>query len=294
MTIHTAKALAAPPLVSMHAWDHRDVILYHLAIGAATGPGMAVDPRELQYVYEQDLQVLPSFSVIPTMDVVLRLNDVPGVDVDFANVLHGDQEAIVHRPLPPCATVENTARIVAVHDKGTAAVLTLEVQTRLVESGVLLATNRFGVFVRGEGGCDSGGEPPPRPDVACPPRAPDLVVATETSERQALLYRLTGDRNPLHAAPAVAARAGFRRPILHGLCTYGLVCKQVVDRALEGDLGRIVRYRARFVDVVYPGETIETSIWTGPDRLVLSSRAVERDVAVLTQAAIDLVPRSDP
>jgi acyl dehydratase len=169
-----------------------------------------------------------------------------------------------------------------VYDKGKAAVVVTETDTRL--DGEALCTNRFTAFIRGEGGF--GGEPGPAPGNEPPDREPDLVVESPTLPQQALIYRLSGDRNPLHVDPQMAAMGGFDRPILHGLCTYGIVCKAVVDRAFDGDVGAVGRYQARFAGSVYPGETVVTAIWHEPGGVVLAATTKERGAPVLSNARI--------
>jgi acyl dehydratase len=174
---------------------------------------------------------------------------------------------------------------VDVYDKGKGALLSLEIVSTLEKTGEPLFTNRSGVYVRGEGGF--GGDPGPPAGDLVPGRQPDLVVETKTLPQQALLYRMaSGDKNPLHADPAFAAFAGFERPILHGLCTYGIVCKAVVESALDGDPSRVRTYSARFTGHVFPGETLVTSIWAEPDRHILSATTKERGSTVLANASI--------
>ena len=213
------------------------------------------------------------------------MGKAPGLDFNPMMLLHGEQEIVVHESLPTQATVRNTGRIAEIWDKGKGAVVTLEAETAL-DDGRKLCTNRFSAFIRGEGGF--GGESGPAPGEPAPARPPDHVFASSTRRSQALLYRLSGDKNPLHADPALAKLGGFDTPILHGLCSFGVVCKAVVDGVLGGDVSRVAGYRARFAGVVYPGETIETAVWEESGQLILAARAVERDAAVLTHAAIAL------
>jgi acyl dehydratase len=200
-------------------------------------------------------------------------------------LLHGEQDLIIHKPLPPRAKVENTGLLKDVFDKGKGALLVIESETK-DESGDPLCTNRFSAFIRGEGGF--GGESGPPPGNEAPGRDPDVVVESPTLPQQALLYRLSGDKNPLHADPNMAALGGFDKPILHGLCSYGIVCKAAVDKALDGDVTKVARYQARFSGVVFPGETIVTSIWREGDKLILAAKTKERDSKVITNAAITI------
>ncbi|WP_228898664.1 MaoC/PaaZ C-terminal domain-containing protein [Streptomyces sp. DH1] len=263
MPIDAAGALAAAPRVREIRWDHKDVQLYHLGIGAGLP---ADDPRELRYTLESRLHVLPSFATVAgggPPGVIAALS-APGVDVDLAQVLHGGQRLRVHRPVPVRGRARAASRIVAVYDKGTAAVLVLRTEVR--DDDGPLWTEEAEVFVRGEGGWGGERGPSGRPGPV-PRQAPDRVVERAVREDQALLYRLCGDWNPLHADPAFAARAGFERPVLHGLCTYGAALKAVVDTLLDGDVGRVREYATRFTGVVYPGETLRVRMWraAGPD-----------------------------
>ena len=153
-------------------------------------------------------------------------------------------------------------------------------------SGEELFTNRASLFLRGEGGF--GGEPGPPSFSAAPTDEPDIVATSATLPQQALLYRLSGDKNPLHADPGFAAMAGFERPILHGLCSFGVVCKAVVDKALDGDMTRVAGYRARFSGVVYPGETLVTNIWDEGDHLLVTAVTAERGKPVISNGKVTL------
>jgi acyl dehydratase len=269
------------------SWSPDDVILYHLGLGAGVPP---TEPRELAYTYERGLQVLPSYGVIPAMPALLSMLDHPGMDIDLAKVLHGEQDLELHAVLPASGEVRTTARIAEIHDKGKAALVILETTTSDAASGEALCTNRFKAFIRGEGGF--GGDPGSPASTNDPPaRAPDQVVECQTMPQQALLYRLSGDKNPMHADPQFARQGGFDQPILHGLCSYGMVCKAVIDTVLEGDVTRVARYQARFAGIVFPGETIKVSIWEDGDQLLLTADCSERDAPVLSNAAITLHAR---
>jgi acyl dehydratase len=152
------------------------------------------------------------------------------------------------------------------------------------ESGRPLFTNRFGLFLRGEGGF--GGESGPKAGNEAPARAPDGVVERSTLPQQALVYRLSGDKNPLHADPEFAKMAGFDRPIIHGLCSYGIVCKAVVDEVLGGDVAKVARYQARFAGVGFPGETYLVSHWREGDKILIQAKSKERDAVIISNAAI--------
>jgi acyl dehydratase len=267
------------------SWDEERIILYHLALGAGRDP---IAPGELEYCYEPVLKVLPSFAVIPAQGVMLGVlgGNLPGLSFNPMLLLHGEQEIEILAPrLPTAATVHTVGRVAAVYDKGKAALLVIEAETTAA-SGEPMFRNRFSLFLRGEGGF--GGDPGPRGGDPAPQEAPDLVVASPTLPQQALLYRLLGDRNPLHADPAFAALGGFDRPILHGLCSFGIACKAVVDGMLGGDTAAVAGYRARFAGPVVPGETIVTSLWRRGGRIHLAAAVEERGTPVLANAVVTL------
>ncbi len=281
MPIDLARVVGADLPTTEYSWDEDRVILYHLGLGAGVRP---TDPMELPYVYEGSLKVLPTFATIPPFATMIGLGGLDGLDVNPAMILHGEQQVTIHRPLPVSGIVTNRGRVTQVYDKGKGALLVVEV----VSSDLVgkLFTNTSSVFVRGEGGF--GGEPGPQPWPGLPDRDPDLVVKSPTLPQQALIYRLSGDKNPLHADPAFAAFGGFDRPILHGLSTFGMVCKVVVDGMLEGDTAAVGSFGGRFSGVVFPGEVITTSIWREADRYIISAAVDSRSVmspAVLTVAA---------
>ena len=282
MPVDVAKALAASLPEIPYTWDADRVILYHLGVGAGADP---TAPGELEYAYEKHLKVLPSFAVVPAFPFVGAIARIPGLTVNVALILHGEQDVELHRPIPTSARVVTRGRVAGIYDKGKAALVVIEAETA-TEQGEKLFTNRFSIFCRGEGGF--GGESGPRPSHEAPTREPDHRFESPTLPQQALLYRLSGDKNPLHADPEFAKLGGFERPILHGLCSFGAVCKAVVDGAVGGDVGRVARLQARFAGVVYPGETIVTSVWAEGSRLVLAAQTRERGSPVLSNAAITL------
>ncbi|MEU9559984.1 MaoC family dehydratase [Streptomyces fumanus] len=288
MPIDAASALAAAPRTDEIAWQPGDVQLYHLALGAGRP---ATDPAELRYVLEPRLRVLPSFATVAGAGApgVTRTLSLPGVDTDLARVLHAGQRLALHRPVPPRGTARTTTRVTAAYDKGTAALLVT--RTDAADTDGPLWTEEAEVYVRGEGGW--GGERGPSARTAPPTGGPDAVVDRPTREDQALLYRLTGDLNPLHADPEFAARAGFDRPLLHGLCTYGITLKAVVDTLLDGDPTRVRGYGARFTGVVYPGETVRVRMWrAGGEAVRVTGEVVERGVPVLTGTVTGTATRS--
>ena len=283
MPIDLEKARGAKLSTTTGEWGQDQVILYHLGIGA--GMARPTDPKELEYTYEKNLKVLPSYGVIPVFGAVGGMAGVPGIQINFALVLHGEQDIEIHRPIPVRAKIESAGRIAGIYDKGKAALIVIEVETREV-GGDKLFTNRFSIFARGEGGF--GGDAGPKAGNDAPSRAPDAVVSSPTLPHQALLYRLSGDKNPLHADPDFAKLGGFDKPILHGLCSFGIVCKAVVDELLGGDVKRVARYQVRFAGVVFPGETIETSMWREGNKILIAAKTKERGAPVISNAAITL------
>jgi acyl dehydratase len=266
MPIDPAVAVGAELPELEFSWSSSDVLLYHLALGAT----------ELRYVYEKGLSVLPTFGVVAPRfhETAPPAVSFPGIDIDLARVLHGTQEITVHAPVPADGEAVLRTRITDVWDKEKAAVIVQE-STAVTADGTALYTTRSSIFARGEGGF--GGSRGPSARVELPAREPDAVIETPTLPQQAYLYRLCGDRNPLHADPEFAQAAGFDRPILHGLCTYGMVCKAVVDALLDGP-EQVVSFGVRFAGVVFPGEALRTSVWRDGPRLVLTTSAADRPV----------------
>jgi len=264
-----------PPLT--FSWTESDVLLYHLAVGAGSRPGDQTDLGAMRYTLDDEhLQVLPSFGiVVPTFHMTDPPPlDLPGCDINLAQVVHGAQEIGVAGPLPTSGSATLTRRITDVWDKGSAAVIWQE-GTAVSDAGDELWTVRSSIFVKGEGGW--GGHRGDAVKVELPSRAPDASTSYAVTPQQALLYRLCGDRNPLHADPAFAKGAGFPAPILHGLCTYGIVLREVTDLLLGGDCAQIASFSARFAGVVFPGETIHLDAWDQGDRVLVSARVGSPD-----------------
>jgi acyl dehydratase len=282
MTIDPSKALGAELGEGQVTYTKDQVILYHLGLGAGNP---ATDANELEYTYEKNLKVLPSFGVIPTFGSMGGLGSVPGLEFNFAMLLHGEQDLQIHQPIPPEATITNKSKIAEIWDKGKAALVVLQVDTT-DEAGKPLFTNRFSLFLRGEGGF--GGEAGPKAGNAAPDRAPDGEIEVPTLPQQALIYRLSGDKNPLHADPEFAKMGGFDTPIIHGLCSYGVVCKAVVDEVLGGDVTKVARYTARFAGVGFPGETYVVSYWKEGDKILIAAKSKERDAKIISNAAIEV------
>jgi len=267
------------------SWSSSDVQLYHLTLGAGSDP---MDPRELRYLTDASPQVLPTFSSVAASFHMTEPPAVsfPGIDIELSRVLHASEAVVVPAALPPSGTGRAVTRITDIWDKGKAAVIVNETTVTAPDGTPLWSTKRS-IFARGEGGF--GGERGPSMSVSAPDRAPDVVIDIPVLPQQALLYRMCGDRNPLHSDPGFAAAAGFPRPILHGLCTYGMTCKALVDSLLEGDAAAVSSYGARFAGVVFPGETLRASVWREGDRYLGVVTAPSRDdVTVLSD--VELTP----
>lgn len=267
------------------AWTSTDVLLYHLAVGAGGHP---TEQYELQYVLEDRLRVLPTFGVVAPNFRMFEPPAVsfPGIDIDLSKVLHGTQSITVHARLPTAGRATARSRIADVWDKGKAAVIVQE--SEVVDlAGAPLWTTTSGIFARGEGGF--GGSRGPALRLPPPEGQPDEVLEVPTLPQQALLYRLCGDRNPLHADPEFAEKAGFDRPILHGLCTYGMVCKAIVDEMLAGDVTAVGSFSARFSGVVFPGETLRVRIWEVEKGYQATTTSINRlDEVVLDETLLSV------
>jgi acyl dehydratase len=260
-----------------HSYTEKDTILYALGLGCGSDPD---DGDDLKFVYERGLVALP------TMAVVLAY---PGnwleskeSTADYSKVLHGEQYLTLHRPIPPAGTVVGKGRIVDLLDKGKEKGAVLYAERTIVDkkSGDPIATMTSAAMLRGDGGF--GGKPGPQP---APHKIPDGLPATSvdirTHPNSALIYRLSGDRNPLHADPKAAAKGGFKTPILHGLCTYGVAGRALVKACCGGDPARLRSMQVRFSAPVFPGETIRTEMWPNGSQISFRARVVERDVVVL-------------
>jgi acyl dehydratase len=284
MPIDLAEALGAelPPVE--FSWSSNDVQLYHLGLGAGSDP---TDPRELRYLTDGTPRVLPTFGTVAqsfhlTEPPAVRF---PGIDIELSRVLHASESVIVPGPIPPSGTGVAVTRFTDIWDKGTAAVIWSETEVTSPD-GARLWTQKRSIFARGEGGF--GGDRGPSMSTEPPSRAPDAEWSIPTLPQQALLYRMCGDRNPLHSDPEFALAAGFPKPILHGLCTYGIGCKALVDAFLDGDASRVGSYHARFAGVLFPGETLKASVWKEGDGLQAVLSAPGRDNAVVL-AGVELV-----
>ncbi|GHF50685.1 acyl dehydratase [Amycolatopsis bartoniae] len=265
-------------------WTSKDTLLYAVGVGAGLG-----DPaQELAFTTENSAgltqQVLPTFAVLAAQGG--RRGDLG--DFDRAMLVHAEQAFELHRPLSPAGTAQVTSKITGIYDKGSGALVVTEATAVDAASGELLVTSRSSVFIRGEGGF--GGDRGPAPDWKEPARAPDHQVTYPTRPEQALLYRLSGDRNPLHSDPAFAARAGFPRPILHGLCTYGVTGRALLHTLAGSDPARFAGMSGRFSAPVFPGESLTVSMWTDGDTATFRSTKDDGTV-VLDRGVVFLRPQ---
>ncbi|MBB2748910.1 UNVERIFIED_ORG: acyl dehydratase [Microbispora rosea subsp. rosea] len=257
------------------SWTSADTLLYALGVGAGT--------EELAFTTENSAgirqRVLPTFAVLAAQAPTGRRLG----DFDPAMLVHAEQAFELHGELPAAGRVRTTSTVTGIYDKGSGALVTTEARAADAESGELLITSRSSVFIRGEGGF--GGERGPRDEWAEPGRPPDHTVTYETRSDQALLYRLSGDRNPLHSDPTFAARAGFPRPILHGLCTYGITGRALLHAVAGSDPARFAAMSGRFSKPVYPGEPLTVSIWlstrTSDDGATALFRTAKEDGTVV-------------
>lgn len=258
-----------------YTYSDRDTMMYALAVGLGTDP---MNRAELPFVFEKSLRTLPS------MATVICWNDsvIMESGLNVVMIVHGEQRITLHRPLPPAATVVSRVRVVDVIDKGPGKGVLVYIETNIHDkaSGEALCTNLSTVFARGDGGIGGSGNTGPAPHEV-PTRAADTVLDLPTRPNQALLYRLCGDRNPLHADPDFAAKAGFDRPILHGLCTYGFACHAVVKAMCDLDPTRLAAFEARFSAPVFPGETIRTEMWRDGETISFRASVPERDDAIV-------------
>jgi acyl dehydratase len=267
--------VGVPGEPQLRSWDSKDALLYAVGVGAGLG-----DPlQELEFTTEncQDIeqQVLPTFGVLVAQ---ARTGRNLG-DFDRAMLVHAEQYVELHRPLPVAGTVRTTSTVTGIYDKGSGALVVTENVAVDADSGEPLVTSRGGTFIRGEGGF--GGPRGSEPPWELPDRAPDHQVVRPTRPEQALIYRLSGDRNPLHVDPKFAARGGFDQPILHGLCTYGVTGRALLRVLCDGDPARFRSMSGRFSRPVLPGEPLTVSIWLAGDGESAQFQTTRKDGTVV-------------
>jgi acyl dehydratase len=271
-------------------YGDKDVMLYALGIGLGRDP---LDETELKFVYEKDLKVVPT--AVTVLAAAGRGGGGRGgrgyapvarpgyrqSQINYLMVVHGEQKVELHKPLPTSGTFATETRTVGAFDKGKdkGAVVINETTWR-DEKGEVIATLTGSTFARGDGGFGGPSEGQPQPHEV-PKRAPDVSVDIETQPDQALIYRLNGDRNPLHSDPESAKRSGFPRPILHGLCTYGITCRAVLQAITDWDPDQILSHQARFSAPVFPGDTITVDLWRDGKVVSFEARVKDRNATVI-------------
>jgi acyl dehydratase len=265
------------PAEFSYTW--KDTVLYALGIGAKAD--------ELDYLYEgRGPKVYPSFAVIPTYEPMARA--LAAAQVGFDKVVHGAQKVFLHAPIPPAGTLRTTALVEGIYDLKRMAQAVVKTETVDANSGAKLFDTEWSIIVLGEGGF--GGAPRPEEEKVSPPtREPDFRIEEATTPEQALLYRLSGDLNPLHADPDFPLVARFEgKPILHGLATYGFMTRAVIRGACNGDGARVRSIAGRFSRPVWPGQTLVTEGWIDGARVVARTSVKERNEVVLSNCLVEI------
>lgn len=276
MPIEVDKLLSYAIPTVKQVLTRRDTAFYALSVGLGQDPE---DPRQLRYVdYSRDIQALPSMALVLAHPGFWLADPQSGVDA--TKVVHGEQELTLHALMPVEGELVSETTIAGLVDKGAGQGALLYTRKQLIDeaSGTLIASTLNTTFIRGGGGFGGSSEPL-KSSPTLPSGEPDFVVDLPTRAEQALYYRMNGDDNPLHADPSVAIRAGFSRPILHGLCTFGVVCHALVRSLADYDASLLRGMSLRFSSPVYPGETIRSEIWRDGS---FQARVVERDVVVVS------------
>ena len=265
------EAVGAKGAPSKRSWTSKDALLYAVGIGAGTD--------ELQYTTENTKNI--DQKVFPTFAVIVGGGGIPMREVGSFNptlMVHGEQGIELLSEIPAEGEIESVGECAAIYDKGSAAVLEFTSESKNVATGEVLLRTRTSLFCRGEGGW--GGDRGPSEKIQFPSRTSDQQVSYTTREDQALTYRLSGDRNPLHSDPSFAAMGGFEKPILHGLCTYGFTGRGLLNEICGGDAGRFKSMNARFSKPVFPGDTLTVSIWVDGSEALFKTTNQNGDVVI--------------
>lgn len=282
MAIDYDKLMSLTATGQEFSYGDRETMLYALGIGFGRDP---MNETELPFVYEKDLRTVPTMSSV----IAWGAGPMRESGINYLMVVHGEQKVTLHKPLPAAADIVADSKVIGAWDKGAnkGAIIVTETAIREKASGDPLCTMQSTTFARGDGGFGgpTEGAPAPHP---IPDRAPDGSCDVETRPDQALLYRLSGDRNPLHSDPGIAKQAGFPRPILHGLCTYGTCCRAIISNALDYDPTRITGFDVRFSAPVFPGDTITVDTWKDGNVLSFRARVQERDAVVINNGKCTL------
>lgn len=264
------------------SWKATDAILYALGLGMASDP---LDRNELPFVHEVEQKVMPTLAAILTRGLGVTVDQM---GFDYRYSVHGEQSIVWHRPIPAQGEITGEGQVIAIYDKGDkGAVCVTETALRDCATGDLLATVRVTSFARADGHCGAPSEGAPEPH-RMPGRTSDFSLNYPTRPDLALIYRLSGDMNPLHIDPEAAKRAGFDRPILHGLCTYGIACRAVLEAFADWDPARLASLAARFSAPVFPGDILVIDLWRDGDVVSFEAHVPARGVTVLKNGRAEL------
>ena len=284
MPLNPAQLLALEIPDVEHTYAAKDCILYALGLGLGQDP---MDENELAFVYEKSLKVLPTFPVVQGYSAYTFRR--PELGITWTHVVHGEHAVRVHAPIAREGTVIGRTRILDVIDKGEGRGALIYSERRIIDkpSGALIANINQTTFCRADGGFGGDKRETPAPH-AIPERAPDMVCDLTTRPEMALIYRLSGDINPLHAEPAFAHAGGYPRPILHGLATFGVAGHALLKSLCGYDPARLTAMAGRFSAPVFPGETIRTEIWRDGGVVSFRARVVERDVIAINNGRAEV------
>ena len=263
------------------SYSDKDSILYSLGVGLGNDP---MNLAELKYVYENSQVALPSMATNFQYHSPLLLK----ANINFILVVHGEQKLSFSNPLPVSGDFISNAKVIGCYDKGAGkgAIIDVETTINLKKDNTEICKLVSTTFARGDGGF--GGPESPKNEIFKPEGDPDFVHEIKTKPDQALIFRLSGDYNPLHSDPNFAKTAGFEKPILHGMCTYGIACRSVVESVCEGDAKRLKKFDCRFSSPVYPGETIVTEMWKNGSKVYYQSKVKERDKIVIKNGVSEI------
>lgn len=263
------------------SYSDKDSILYSLGVGLGNDP---MNMAELKYVYENSQVALPSMATNFQYHSPLLLK----ANINFILVVHGEQKLSFTNPLPVSGDFISNAKVIGCYDKGAGkgAIIDVETTINLKKDNTEICKLVSTTFARGDGGF--GGPESPKSEIFRPEGDPDFVHEIKTKPDQALIFRLSGDFNPLHSDPNFAKTAGFEKPILHGMCTYGIACRSLVESVCEGDAKRLKKFDCRFSSPVYPGETIVTEMWKNGSKVYYQSKVKERDKIVIKNGVSEI------